>query len=213
MSALQRVADVVAAREPGPLEETPEANAAIWRVTDDASVPREALPGAASILDAAGVPLDAGDLTFHMSHIVDPAAGISHTVALASPTDPTPQRLPPLPVPSTRPLLARLVAARQVRLLHGRGHRRGHRSALVVARVTLAGVPDRVALTLLRPHGHGLVAVARTRAVTLPVGATSVPLLALDPKPGRYVLVARSRRGGTRQLALAIADRSGRRRR
>ena len=38
MDALQRVIDVIAAREPGPLQATPGANDAIWRVTDDAPI-------------------------------------------------------------------------------------------------------------------------------------------------------------------------------
>jgi hypothetical protein len=70
MSALQRVVDVIAAREPGPLQDTPGANDAIWRVTDDEPVPDED-PAAQSILDAAGIPADG---TFNAPHFTDPAA-------------------------------------------------------------------------------------------------------------------------------------------
>jgi hypothetical protein len=213
LSALQRVVDVVAARQPGPLEETPGANAAIWRVSDDASVDRDANPAAASILDAAGVPLDASQQTFGAPHFVDPAAGIPHTVALSSPTNATPLQLAPLPAVARTATLSSLTSARRVRVLHGHGRARKRTRALVVAWVTLLGKPDRVSLTLVRTRGQRTVTVARTRRQLLEVGATPLALPVRSPKPGRYRLVAHGTRGGTRTLSITVTAPPRQRRR
>ena len=78
LAALQRVVDVVAAREPGPLEETPGANAAIWRVTDDEPTDD---PDALSILDAAGIPADA---VYNAPHFGGPPVASAASLPRAS---------------------------------------------------------------------------------------------------------------------------------
>jgi hypothetical protein len=104
MDALQRVLDVIAARQPGPLEETPGANAAVWRVTDDLAIEPDGDPDTVAILQAAGIPLDPAKKTFTAPHFDDPAAAIPYPVALASPTGaPLPPSPPPPPLPFTLP--------------------------------------------------------------------------------------------------------------
>jgi hypothetical protein len=196
MQALQRVLDVVAARQPAPLEETPGASAAIWRVTDNLNVDRDGDPAAASILDAAGVPLDPAQKTYDTPHIADPAASIPFSVALSSMTDPTPI---PAPAPVARPAVVK--GSKLTHLWLGRRRvplARKKRSALVEAFVQLAGRSDRVSLALVRRLGHRTITVARTRPHLLRGGETTALLLVgRDVKPGAYRLLARSAHGGT----------------
>ncbi len=204
MSALQRVLDVVAARQPGPLEETPGANLAIWRVTDDAPVAADGDPATVSILAAAGIPLDPADKTFAASHFADPAAGIPHPVAFASPASAMPL------APAPRPKLPRLALAHGSKLAGLRvGPRRlraprGHRAAVVVAQVTLAGAPDRVALTLTQGHHGRTVTVVRTRSRRIARGLTPLVLFKRRLKPGHYLLVASGAHSGSRHASVTV---------
>lgn len=95
LTALQRVVDVIAARQPGPLMETPGANEAIWRVTDD-EPPSDDDAAAWSILAAAGI---TDDMTFNAPHFDDPAAGTPDTVQLVpgGGIAPAPVTAPPAP--------------------------------------------------------------------------------------------------------------------
>ncbi len=203
MTALQRVAEIVAAREPGPLEETPGASNAIWRVTNDAPVDRDADPAAASILDAAGVPLDPAQQTFAAPHFVDPAAAIPQSVALASPTSAAPLTPAPLTPPKGfvahgSKLLALAVAPRRLTL------GRDRRPLFVVAHVRLGGLRDRASVVLTRTRRHRTVTVARTRTAALPVGDTPLVLVAHGLGPGSYGLSVRSAHGGTLHATISV---------
>jgi hypothetical protein len=204
MQALQRVLEVVAAREPGPLEETPGASAAIWRVTD--GLDPQGDDAAVSILQAAGVPVDPADTAYDTPHLVDPAAAAPGPVALASFTDPAPL---PVPAPTATP---RAPAPPRAKLAHLRLRRRRYvqpprgRTALIVARVTMAGAPDEVTLSLTRRRKGHSVTIARTQPARLAPGVTS---LLLSPRlaPGAYELAARGRHSGTLRARIVVAHR------
>jgi hypothetical protein len=203
MSALQRVMEVVAARAPGPLEETPGANAAIWRVTDNLSVGPDADPAAVSILQAAGVPLSTGDpatdTLFDTPHFSDPAAAIPHPVALASPTAATPVPAPPRSAPIGWKLTRLQLVRRRLPAPHGRT------PLLLLAFATLTGHPDRVSLTLTQRRGHRTVTVARSRARSIRQGTTPLQLHVRRLRPGRYVLVVHGKHSGTRHTTVTLA--------
>ena len=198
MDALQRVVDVVAAREPGPLQETQGANDAIWRVTDDAEVlngPDDA--AARSILEAAGVPVDVAAKTYAAPHFDDPASGIDETVALER-GGPAPEPAPPVQGAEPAAVPPRLVALRAApgRL---RAPRRG-RPLMIIARVTLAGARDQVALRLTR----GGRTVARSRPVSVAVGRGALALVVRRLRPGSYRLVAAGAHGGQVATRLTV---------
>lgn len=71
---LQRVLDVAAAQQPTALVETPGAQDAVWRISDDSPA-----DDGAAILAAAGVP----DTTFANPHFNDPNAGAPETRAVS----------------------------------------------------------------------------------------------------------------------------------
>jgi hypothetical protein len=200
MDALQRVVDVVAAREPGALEETPGANAAIWRVTDNLSIEPDGDPAALAILAAAGVPPSADPSTgapYDAPHFLDPAAAISQPVALTSPQATAPLPPPPPVKPSPQFVLrgsklVRLTASpRRLRL------GRSRRGAFVIAHLALGGEPDQVSLALTRRRGQRIVTVARAPARLVAAGDAALVLYVRSLQAGTYRLVASSAHGGT----------------
>ena len=109
MDALQRVMNVVAARAPGPLAETPGANDAIWRVTDDTDPGDD--PDARAILQAAGVPPAPADKRFAAPHFMDANAATPQTQAPGPAGTPPPA--PPAPREGVLPAAGTPVRARR----------------------------------------------------------------------------------------------------
>jgi hypothetical protein len=125
MQYLQRVLDVAASLQPLALTETPGAQDAVWRITDDSFV-----DDGAAILALAGVP----EMTFDAPHFANPNAGSPLTRAVSE-TGVLP-RPPPAPfVSALRLRPARLPAGKAV---------------AVKIRITLRGARDRVRFELQR---------------------------------------------------------------
>jgi hypothetical protein len=190
MAALQRVVDQVAARAPGPLEATPGASDAIWRVTDDEPIhPGDEADAADAILAAAGVSPDPADgQAFNAPHFTDPAAGLPGPVALGAGGAP----LPPIaaaPAGVVGPKLVGLKLARRLRISR-------HGATALVARVSLTGAHDTVALALIRSRGHRTVTVGRTAGRVLWNGQTPMMVAARHLRPGTYRLVATGAHSG-----------------
>ena len=205
MDALQRVADVVAAREPGPLQETPGANDAIWRVSDDADVLNGPDDDAArSILQTAGVPVDTAAERFAAPHFADPAAGDPDTAAVTSdgvvppPADPVQGALPV----DVAPKLAGLTLS--THRLRVRPHQR---AAVVGVRVALTGAADDVALRMTVRRGAHTITVARAAATSVVRGGGPLALIIRSPRPGHYRVVAQGARGGQLSAALSVSER------
>lgn len=204
MDALQRIADVVAANEPGPLQETPGGNEAIWRVSDDAALLNGPDDEAAKpLLQAAGIALDPADQTFGAPHFDDPDAGDPNSASLAggavAPSPPAPVQGVVAARGAATPKLTRLAAAaRRVRL------RPRQRAVLVGARVVLSGAGDDVALSLTTQRGSRTITVARAAATSLPLGGGPLALVARSLRPGRYRLVASGVHSGRLSVAMTV---------
>jgi len=154
LNALQRVVDVVAAREPGPLLATPGANDAIWRVSDDQQVGDDD-PDAQAILAAAGIPAGQVSVSFAAPHFDDPDPASPDSEQLT----PAGAVVPPVPVVTPTPAPAAVVS----RLVVTPRNPRHGRVVLIGARVGVSGADGRVAVDLVR-HGTRVAhAVAPTR--------------------------------------------------
>jgi hypothetical protein len=200
MQALQRVLDVIAARSPGPLEETPGANEAIWRITDNLPIDPDDTY-ARAIVQAAGVPPDVTpETTYAAPHLDDPNAATPGPVALSAPDGALVPALSALPMPAApqAKLVGLVVGPQRLRAP------RGHRAAALFARVTLDGLADSVKLTLTHGSGKRTKTLVRTRAKTLAVGQTLLNVSVRGLKPGAYRLMASSAHGGTRQVTLKV---------
>jgi hypothetical protein len=190
MQALQRLMDVIAEREPGPLLETPGANGAIWRITDD----RPAFdPDSRALLEAAGVDPDTEQLTFAAPHFDDPlpdgptsALGAGGTV-LPAPTAPVEGALPV----ARPPRLTRLRARSVIHLA---------RPLIIGATATLTGSRDALSLSLER----GRRRVAASPPQDSEPGRVRLGLALRHARPGRYRLVVHGRRAGTRTTKLVL---------
>lgn len=201
MVALQRVVDVVAARQPGPLQATPGANDAIWRVSDDSDVGFDA--SATAILQAAGVPVAVADKTYAAPHFADPNAASPQTQAL----NPAGGTLPGLPAPqegvlppaNTTPTLSALqVQPRRLRAPAGRGR------TFIGAQLTVDGAPDQVSIALVRTRRGRTVTVAQGPAQPVAIGQALLSLVARGLTPGAYQLVIRDATGHRLQGAVTV---------
>ena len=188
LTALQRVVDVIAARQPGPLMETPGANEAIWRVTDD-EPPSDDDAAAWSILAAAGI---TDDMTFNAPHFDDPAAGTPDTVQLVpgGGIAPAPVTAPPATAPPAPSVSAVTVSPRRVHVPRGGG------PALLSARVAVTGGSERVSVMLVR--GGRVVAHGQSSAE----GLAFVILRPRRLRPGAYRVIARGADGSQRVASL-----------
>ena len=160
MQALQRVLDVAAARQPAPLQSTPGAQSAVWRVTDDAPVeaPGADDTSAKDILTAAGVPNDA---KYNTPHIDDPNAGSPNSGAVVpgGVKAVAPPQFPPAP---------RLTASLA-------GRQRGRK---VSVKINVADASDVVTVVVARRVGRRWFDVATLPSKALDPGAVtlSVPV-------------------------------------
>ena len=162
---LQRVLDVAAAQQPAALTETPGAQDAIWRISDDS--PAEE---GAAILTAAGVP----DQTFDAPHFTNPNAGSPETVAV-SPTGVLPAAAP-LPYLSLLRVKPGKLAAKTART--------------VSVEVTVALAADKVRFELQRRQRGQWQRVARFPARKLKPGTPKVELQLPPQRRGALRLVA-----------------------
>ncbi|MCW3038494.1 MAG: hypothetical protein JWM31_399, partial [Solirubrobacterales bacterium] len=196
MDALQRVADVVAARQPGPLMMTPGANDAIWRVTDDADTDGD--PDADAILQAAGVPVSTTAKKYAAPHYNDPNASNPQTQALGA-SGPLPAPAAPiegvLPSTTTTSLLGDLrVWPRLVRT--------GARRAVFAAQFNVTGADNQVSLLLTRKRHGRTVTVAHSAPQPVTVGVGLLTVTARRLPPGLYTLVVHG--AGGQQLRAGI---------
>jgi hypothetical protein len=160
MKYLQRVLEVAARLQPAALTETPGAQDAIWRITDDSSV-----DDGAPILALAGVP----DETFNAPHFVNPNATSASTRAV-SPTGVLPRSAP---VPYLR-----AIKARPGKLSAGK-------RAIVKVTITLQGARDEVRFELQRRHGGEWLRVKRLGAKKLKPRQTTLQLAIPPQRAGR----------------------------
>jgi hypothetical protein len=173
MAQLQAVLEAAARAEPGPLQETPGAQLAVWKVTDDTDVSWS--PAAVALLTSAGV---APDTPFpNTAHFSDPNSGSPTTAAVTTsgvvPTTPA-AAMPPAP----RPVLKESI---MVPALFRPRHRASARLRL---RLDLA--PDHIAFAVVRGKraakklGSREVAVGQTvlrlRLPALPAGSWRIRL-------------------------------------
>jgi hypothetical protein len=202
MTALQRVVDVIAARQPGPLQAVPGANDAIWRITDDTDATSD--PDAVSILQAAGVPPAASGHTYAAPHINDSVGG-TQTMALSL-SGPVPAPAPPiegvLPPANVAPSLAALsVTPRGPRV-------RSKRTVTVLtAQLTVIGAPDTLTLSLTRTGHKRTTTVAHSRPQGVAVGQAMLSLVARGLRPGTYRLVVRDTAGRRLQATVRVRGR------
>ncbi|HSK48994.1 MAG TPA: thioester domain-containing protein [Solirubrobacterales bacterium] len=162
---LQRVLEVAATLQPAALTETPGAQDAVWRITDDSSA-----DDGASILALAGVP----DETFAAPHFNNPNAASANTGAV-SPSGVLP---PAAPVPYLRALRLRPAKVPS-----------GERTE-ITARIVLAGGRDEVRFELQRRRGGQWHRLERLGSAKLKPGKASVELSVLIHGPGPLRLVA-----------------------
>jgi hypothetical protein len=199
MAALQRVVDVIAARQTAPLQYVLGANYAIWRVTDNADPTFD--PDAVSILQAAGVPPAPADQTYAAPHYNDSVSG-SQTQALSL-SGPLPQPAPPvqgvLPPANATPALS---ALRVTPVLTRAGSR--HAPTVFTAQLLVSGAPDTVTLLLTRTRHKRTTTVARGRQQTVPVGQALLSLVARALMPGTYSLVVRDAAGHQLQASVRV---------
>jgi hypothetical protein len=180
MQALQRVLEVVARRQDGPLSETPGAQGAVWRVTED-EAPNSA--DAEDILAAAGVPPGA---VFASPHFQDPNAGapgsaaITRTGIIPPPPPPPPGSVQRGPLPAVR-VTKLAVSPRSVA---------PGKEAIVTATITVAGAPGSVTLRLQSERKGKTETVKAYRPRHLTEGANLVSVLVPSLKPGSYRLLA-----------------------
>lgn len=200
MVALQRVVNVIAARQTAPLEQVIGANDAIWRVTDDEDASFDSY--ATSILQAAGVPPAAADQTYAAPHFND-AVGAAQTMAVSL-TGPLPAPPPPvqgvLPPANAQPVLSALSAApRRLRA----GSRRIR--TVLSAQLVVSGASDTVTLSLTRTRHKHTITVARGRPQTVPVGQALLSLVVSGLAPGSYHLVVRDVAGQRLQTSIRVS--------
>jgi hypothetical protein len=162
---LQRLLDVAAKLQPLALTETPGAQDAVWRITDDSSV-----DDGGPILALAGIP----DETFGTPHFANPNAGSPETSAV-SPTGVLPDARPV-------PYLKRLQVSP--------GKLKGGKGQVVEVEVTLAGVRDKVRFELQRRRAGQWRPAIRFAARKLRPGQPTVRLQLPALRPGTVRLVA-----------------------
>ncbi len=165
MQYLQRVLEVAAALQPAALVETPGAQDAVWRLTNDSSADE-----GAGILALAGVP----DTSFEAPHFDDPNAA-SPTTGAVSTTGVLP---PPAPLPYLSALKVEPATLRA-----------GRRQTLR-AKVTLSGAGDKVRIELQRRKRGQWRRALRFPARKLRPGSSTVRLQLPPQRPGTVRLVA-----------------------
>jgi hypothetical protein len=165
MKYLQRVLEVAATLQPTALTETPGAQDAVWRISDDTS-----LEEGAAIYAMAGVP----DETFNAPHYADPNAASPDTSAV-SPTG-------VLPRPAPVPYLGRL-RAKPAQLRAGR-------RAKVTLTITLKGARDKVSFELQRRGGSEWRRVKKLGTRKVKPGKATVKLTLPAQRPGLVRVVA-----------------------
>lgn len=165
MQYLQRVLEVAARLQPTALVETPGAQDAVWRISDDTS-----LDDGAAIFAMAGVP----DETFNAPHYVDPNAASPATRAV-SPTGVLPKAAPV-------PYLSAL-EAKPSKLA------RGKRGKVTLA-LTLEGAKDEVRFELQRRKGREWVRIKKLGSLKAKPGKRTVKLTIPAQRPGALRIVA-----------------------
>lgn len=163
---LQRVLDVAAAQQPAALTETPGAQDAVWRISDDSPA-----DDGAAILAAAGVP----DQTFDAPHFTNPNAGSPETAAV-SPTGAILPDDPPLAYLSLLRVKPGKLPAKSART--------------VSVEVTIALAADKVRFELQRRQRGQWQHVARFAPRKLKPGTTKVELQLRPQRRGALRLVA-----------------------
>jgi hypothetical protein len=165
MKYLQRLLDVAATLQPAALEETPGAQDAVWRISDNSS-----LGSGAEIYPLAGIP----DEAFAAPHYVDPNAASLETRAV------TPAGvLPPLPA---IPYLSRL-QAKPSKLAAGRRR-------IVTVKIALKAAKDRVRFELQRRKGREWQRLRKLGAKRLKPGKTSLKFAIPPQRAGALRIVA-----------------------
>lgn len=165
MQYLQRVLEVAARLQPAALTETPGAQDAIWRISDDTT-----LEDGAAIYAMAGVP----DQTFGAPHYVDPNAASPQTSAV-TPTGVLP---PPPPVPYLSGL-----KAKPSKLPAGKRQ-------VVTVTVGIRAARDKVAFELQRRQGREWRRVKKLGSEKLKPGNGKVKLTIPAQRPGAVRIVA-----------------------
>lgn len=162
---LQRLLEVAATLQPEALKETPGAQDAVWRISDDAS-----LDSGAAIYAMAGIP----DETFNAPHFVDPNAAAPDTAAV------TPAGvLPPAP---PVPYLSRL-KAKPSKLPAGE-------RAKVKVTIAVKAAKDRVRFELQRRKGREWLRLAKLGTKRAKLGKTSLRLSIPPQRRGSLRIVA-----------------------
>ena len=165
MKYLQRVLEVAAKLQPTALSETPGAQDAVWRISDDTS-----LDDGAAIFAMAGVP----DETFNAPHYVDPNAASPVTRAV-TPTGVLP-KAPPVPYLTA-------LKAKPSKL------RAGKRGKVTVT-IALKGAKDKVRFELQRRQGREWLRVEKLGSRKLKPGKATVTLATPAQRRGTLRLVA-----------------------
>ncbi|HKH65491.1 MAG TPA: thioester domain-containing protein [Solirubrobacterales bacterium] len=165
MKYLQRVLEVAAQLQPTALVETPGAQDAIWRISDDTS-----LEEGAAIYAMAGVP----DETFNAPHYVDPNAASPETGAV-SPIGVLPQATPVPYLSQLRANPAKLRAGKR---------------AKVTLTITLQATRDEVSFELQRRSGSEWRRVKKLGTKKVKPGKTNLKLTLPAQRPGLLRLVA-----------------------
>lgn len=165
MQYLQRVLDVAATLQPAALSETPGAQDAVWRITDDS--PTE---DGLAILAMAGVP----DVQFSAPHFANPNAGSPETRAVSE-TGVEPQ---PAPTPFLHDLDVRP------------GKVPAGKATEVEVEVFLRAARDEVRFELQRRKGGRWLRVDRLGARRLRPGSRNLDLRLPPQRPGSFRLIA-----------------------
>jgi len=165
MKYLQRVLEVAATLQPAALSETPGAQDAVWRISDDTF-----LEEGAAIYAMAGVP----DETFNAPHYVDPNAAAAGTRAV-TPTGTLPRAAPV-------PYLGE-IRARPSKLAAGR-------RAQVKLSITLKGAGDKVRFELQRRSRGEWRRLKKLGTQNLKPGERTVMLTIPAQRPGAVRVVA-----------------------
>jgi hypothetical protein len=165
MKYLQRLLEVAAALQPTALTETPGAQDAVWRISDDTS-----LEEGEAIYKLAGIP----DETFNAPHYVDPNAASPETRAV-SPTGVLPQAAPVSYISRLRAKPAKLRAGKR---------------AKVTLTIKLQAAGDKVSFELQRRLGNEWRRVKKLGVQKVKPGKTKLKLTLPAQRPGLVRVVA-----------------------
>jgi hypothetical protein len=187
MQALQRVLEEAARRQPAPLDTTPGAQQAVWRVTDNSAPSGDE---ANAILAAAGI---APDTVFEQRHYNDPNTGSPDTAAV-TPTG----VLPPAPPLSEAEAGVLPLPTPKLAAVRVRKQRASRRRTVINATVLVKNAEDLVRLTLQRRRGRHWKTLKKFQPDAMTPASNLVALAVPRLTPGKYRVLAQGFGGKAR---------------